>query len=85
MPIGLYGKPEQGIAESGKLDIFDHRTREKLNCKWNFHKVANVKVFASMPKKITMGCKGTVLPDSLLRYPIVKHLMFEKENQTTLK
>ena len=61
-----------------KMDIVDLCTREKANTKWKLYKLINLTIFASLLKDVPMGCKDTVLPESLLRKCSVICLTFEK-------
>ena len=64
-----------------KLDIVDTCTRERANTKWNFYKLTHLTTFASLLKDVPMGCKDTVLPESLLRYCNVNCLTFERNTK----
>ena len=50
-----------------KMDNVDVCTRERVNSKWKFYKLTTLTVFASLLKDVPMGCKGTVLPESLFK------------------
>ena len=50
-----------------KLDIVELCTRERANTKWKFYRLTNFTIFASLLKDLPMGCKDTILPDSLLK------------------
>ena len=65
-----------------KMDIVDICTRERANTKWNFYKLTNLTILASLLKDVPMGCKDTVWPEPLLRNCNVKCLTYEK---STLK
>ena len=43
-----------------KMDIVDICTRERTNTKWNFYKLTNLTVFASLLKDVPMGCKDSL-------------------------
>ena len=45
-----------------KMDIIGLCTRERVNPKWNFYKLTNLTIFASLLKGVPMGCEDTVLP-----------------------
>ena len=60
-----------------KLDIVDICARERANKKCKFYKLKNLTVFASLFKDVPMGCKDTVLPETLLRNHNVNCLTFE--------
>ena len=64
-----------------KLDIVDICTRERANTKWNFYKLTNLTLFASLHKDVPMGCKDTILPEPLLRNRNVNCLTFEKNTR----
>ena len=68
-----------------KLDIFDHCTRERANTKWKFYKLSNVTVIASLLRDIPMGCKDTVLPESLFEKPQCLLSNFQEKYETTLE
>ena len=61
-----------------KMDIVDLCTRERANTKWNFYRLTNLTIFASLLKDVPMGCKDIVLPEPLLRNCIVNCLTYEK-------
>ena len=61
-----------------KLDIVDICIRERANAKWDFYKLTNKTVFASLLKGIPMRCKDTVLPVPLLRNCNLNCLTFAK-------
>ena len=63
-----------------KLDFVDVCTRERTNTKWNFCKLTNITIFASLLKDVPMGSKDTVLPEPLLRNRKVNCLTFEKNS-----
>ena len=62
------------------MDIFDLCTRERANTKWKFYKLTNLTIFAALLKDIPMGCKDTVLLESLLRNCNVSCLTFERNS-----
>ena len=64
-----------------KMDIVDICTRERTNTNWKFLKLTNLTFFASLLKDVTMGCKGTVLPEPLLKNHNVNCLTFEKNTR----
>ena len=43
-----------------KMDIVDFCTRERANAKWNFYKLTNLTIFASLLKDVRMGCKDSL-------------------------
>ena len=49
------------------LGIVDLCTRETTNTKWKFYKLTNMTVFAALLNDIPMGCKDSVLHESLLK------------------
>ena len=49
------------------MKFVDICTRERANTKWKFYKPKNLTIFASLLKGVPMGCKGTVLPEPLLK------------------
>ena len=61
-----------------KMDIVVTCTRGRANTKWNFYKLTNLTVFASLLKDVPMGCEGTVLPEPLLKNHNVNCLTFER-------
>ena len=64
-----------------KLDIVYVCTRERANTKWKFYKLTNLTIFASLLKDVPMGCKDTVLPESLLKNHNVNCLTFERNTR----
>ena len=50
-----------------KTDIVDLCTREKANAKWKLYKPTNLTAFPAVLKDVPMGCKDTVLPETLLK------------------
>ena len=58
-------------------EIVDFCTRERTNKKWNFYKLTNLTVFASLLNDLPMDCKDTVLPEPLLRNHNVNCLLSE--------
>ena len=61
-----------------KMGIVDICTRKRANTKWKFYKLTNLTIFASLLKDVPMVCKDTVLPEPLLRNPIVNCFSYEK-------
>ena len=61
-----------------RIDIVDISTRERAKTKWKFYKLTNLTIFASLLKDVPMGCKDTVLPETLLKNHNVKCLPFER-------
>ena len=55
-----------------KMEIVHICTRERANTKWNFYKVTNLTIFASLLKDVPLGCKDTILPEPLLKNHNVK-------------
>ena len=49
-----------------KTDLIESRTKERSNTKWKFFKLTNLTMFAALLRHIPMGCRGAVLPESLL-------------------
>ena len=60
-----------------KMDIVDFCTRDRVNTTWNFYKLTNLKIFASLLKDVPEGSKDTVLPEPFLKHHNVKCLTFE--------
>ena len=61
-----------------KMDIVDICTRERANTKWEFYKLTNLSVFASLLNVVPMGCKDTVLPEPLSENHKGNCLTFER-------
>ena len=61
-----------------KMDIVDLCTRERANTKRKFYKLTNLTDFAALLKDVPMGCKGSVLPEPLLKNENVNCLTLEK-------
>ena len=66
-----------------KVDIVDICTRERTNSKWNFYKLTNLTIFASLLKDVPMGCKDTVLHEPLVKNHNVNCLTFEGNTRQT--
>ena len=64
-----------------KLDFVDLCTRERAKPKRKFYKLTNLTNFASLLKDVPMGCKDTVLPESLLRNCKINCLPFERKTR----
>ena len=77
--LNLYVHKVMTNLEEGmqKMDIANLLTRETANTKWKFYELTNLTIFASLLKKVPMGCKDTVLPERILRNCNVKCLTFE--------
>ena len=63
------------------MDIVDLCTRERANTKWMFYKLTNLTVFAALLKDVPMGCKASVLAETLLKNQNVNCLTFEKNTR----
>ena len=63
------------------IDIIESSTRKQTNTKWKIYKLTNVTIFAALLKETLLGCKGTVLPDPLLKILSVKCLTYEESTQ----
>ena len=50
-----------------KMDNVDICAREGASTEWNFYKLTNLTIFASVLKDVTVGCKDTFLPEPLLK------------------
>ena len=61
-----------------KLDFVDICTRERANTKWKFYKLTHLTFFASLLNDVSMGCKDTVLPETILKNHNVNCLTFER-------
>ena len=64
-----------------KKDIVDICTREGSNTKWKFYKLTILTFFASLLKDVPMGCKGTILPEPLLRTCNINCLTFQRNTR----
>ena len=64
-----------------KVDIVDVCTRERANTKLTFYKLTNLTVFDSLLKDVPMGCRGTVLPEPLLKNHNVNCLTYERSTR----
>ena len=64
-----------------KMDIVELCTGERAKTKWNFYKLTNLTIFASLLKDVTMGCKNTILPEPLLKNRNVNCLTFERNTR----
>ena len=63
------------IEKLQKMETVDHCTRETANTKWRFDKPSNVTDFAALLEDIPMGCKDTVLHETLSKYHNVNCLI----------
>ena len=68
-----------------KMDIVDLCIREKANTQWKFYKLTNLTGFAALLKDVPMGCKDSVLPESLLRKQNVNCLTYEQNTKRPYK
>ena len=50
-----------------KTDVIESCTKERCNTNWRFFKLTNLTIFAALLRDIPMGCKDTVLHESLLK------------------
>ena len=64
-----------------KMDIVDNCTQQRSNTKWKFYELKNLTFLASLLKDVPMGCKDTVLPETLLRNCNVNCLTFERNKR----
>ena len=64
---------------SKKTDVIESCTNETSNTKGRFFKLTNLTIFEALLKKIPMGCKDAVLPESFLQNHTVNCLTFEKK------
>ena len=64
-----------------RMEYVDLCTRERVSTKWNFYKLTNLTIFASLLKDVPMGCKDTVLPETLLKNHNVNCLNFERSTR----
>ena len=62
-----------------KTDVIESFSRERTNTKWRFYKLTNLTVFAALLKDVPMGCKNTVLPESLLKNHTTNCLTYEEK------
>ena len=70
--------------KSQKMDIVDLCTRERANTKWKFYKLTNPTVFAALLKDVPMGCKDSVLLETLVKNQNVNCPFFEKKTQESV-
>ena len=68
-----------------KLDIVDICTRERTNTNWNFFKLTNLTLSASLLKDLPMDCKNTVLIEPLLKNHNVNCVTFESNTRQPYK
>ena len=68
-----------------KMDIVDLCTRERTNTKGKFYKLTNLTVFAAQLKDVPMDCKGSVLPEPLLKNQTVNCLTYEQNTKKPYK
>ena len=80
----LMATPEQLTKNNnffGETDVIGLRTRERATTNSKFYKPTDVTIFAELPKDVPIGCKGTVLPNPLLKDLSVKCLTFEENTR----
>ena len=68
-----------------KMDIVDICTRERANTNWKFYKLTNLTVFAALLKDVPLGCRDSVLPETLLNYQNVKCPTYEHNTKKPYK
>ena len=68
-----------------KTDVIESCTKERSNTKWRFFKVTNLTKFAALLRDFPMGCKDTVLLESLLRNPSIYCFTFERNTRQPYK
>ena len=68
-----------------KTDVIESCTKGRSNTKWRFFKLTNLTILAALLRDIPMGCKDTILPESLLRNPTVNCLTYEQNTKKTYK
>ena len=50
-----------------KQDIIEVKTEERQNTEWQFKLITPVTIFATILKKVAMGCPDSLIPEALLR------------------
>ena len=68
-----------------KTDVIESCTKERSNTKWRFFKLTNLTIFAALLRDIPMGCKDSVLPESLLRNRSINCLTYEQNTKKPYK
>ena len=68
-----------------KTDVIESCRKERSNTIWRFFKLTNLTIIAALLRDIPMGCKDTILPESLLKNHAVNCLTFEKKYTKTLQ
>ena len=64
-----------------QTDVIESCSREKMNTKRRFYKVTNLTVFAALLQDVPMGCKNSVLPESLMRNRTINCLTYEENTR----
>ena len=64
-----------------QTDVIESCSRERMNTKWRFYKLANLTVFAALLKDVPMGCKNAVLPEPLLKNRTINCLTYEENTR----
>ena len=62
-------------------DVIETCARERVNTKWKFLKLTNMKIFAALLNDIPMECKEAGLPEPLLKNRAVNCLTFEQNTR----
>ena len=68
-----------------KTDVIESCIKERSNTKWRFFKLTNLTILAALLRDIPMGCKGAVLPESLLKNLTINCLTYEQNTKKPYK
>ena len=68
-----------------KTDVIESCTKERSNTKSRFFKLTNLTLFAALLRDIPMGCKDSILPESLLENHTVNCLTYEQNTKKPYK
>ena len=53
-------------------DLFDQCVSHRPNSKWKFFRLTNLMVFVFRLTDVPLGCQNALLPQALLRHPLIK-------------
>ena len=71
----------KNFLKRNRTDVIESCSRERLNTKWRFYKLALLTLIAALLKDVSMGCKNAVLPELLLRNGIFNCLTYEENTR----
>ena len=62
-------------------DLFNHYVSHRPNSKWKFFKLTNFVVSAFHLTDVPLGCQNALLPQALLRHPLVKAFLSDSDKK----